>query len=173
MAAVPQPLLQVQGVTLRENPDQLVVATYQDAASAIFSHRCEHVEDGRIWSHTVGLARECLLDGFVVQGNSSAVALALSDAISKHNDRNPGKEVLYFNYAAVDPALTNEKCSFWHFRTDANADQKMEALTTYMTSGTKYAQARTATLNAARDLYGAGSAEYTATAAAWSAVNVA
>jgi branched-chain amino acid transport system substrate-binding protein len=69
---------------------------------------------------------------YVVQGNSSAVALALSDAISKHNDRNPGKEVLYFNYAAVDPALTNEKCSFWHFRTDANADQKMEALTTYM-----------------------------------------
>src|SRR5690606_25898767 len=69
---------------------------------------------------------------YVVQGNSSAVALALSDAITKHNDRNPGKEVLYFNYAAVDPALTNEKCSFWHFRTDANADQKMEALTTYM-----------------------------------------
>ncbi|MFI5493890.1 M4 family metallopeptidase [Actinoplanes sp. NPDC051859] len=48
-----------------------------------------------------------------------------------------------------------------------------KALTTYMTSGTKYAQARTATLNAARDLYGAGSAEYNATAAAWSAVNVA
>ena len=69
---------------------------------------------------------------FVTQGNSSAVALALSDAISKHNDRNPGKEVVFFNYAAVDPALTNEKCSFWHFRTDANADQKMEALTTYM-----------------------------------------
>ncbi len=69
---------------------------------------------------------------YVVQGNSSAVALALSDAITKHNERNPGKEIVYFNYAAVDPALTNEKCSFWHFRTDANADQKMEALTTYM-----------------------------------------
>lgn len=48
-----------------------------------------------------------------------------------------------------------------------------KALTTYMTSGTKYAGARTATLNAARDLYGAGSAEYNATAAAWTAVNVA
>ncbi|WP_199514776.1 M4 family metallopeptidase [Nucisporomicrobium flavum] len=47
-----------------------------------------------------------------------------------------------------------------------------KALTTYMTSNTKYADARTATLNAARDLYGAGSAEYNATAAAWSAVNV-
>ncbi len=69
---------------------------------------------------------------YVAQGNSSAVGLALSDAISKHNQRNPGKELVYFNYAAVDPALTNEKCSFWHFRLDANSDQKMEALTSYM-----------------------------------------
>ncbi|MBA3476841.1 MAG: branched-chain amino acid ABC transporter substrate-binding protein [Lautropia sp.] len=69
---------------------------------------------------------------YVTQGNGSAVALALSDAISKHNERNPGKELVYFNYAAVDPALTNEKCSFWHFRLDANANQKMEALTAYM-----------------------------------------
>jgi branched-chain amino acid transport system substrate-binding protein len=69
---------------------------------------------------------------YIAHGNSSAVALALSDAVSKHNERNPGKEMVYFNYAAVDPALTNDKCSFWHFRLDANADQKMEALTTYM-----------------------------------------
>ena len=40
--------------------------------------------------------------------------------------------MLYFNYAAVDPVLTNEKCSFWHFRWDANSDIKMEALTNYM-----------------------------------------
>ncbi|MFE1859786.1 M4 family metallopeptidase [Streptomyces anandii] len=46
------------------------------------------------------------------------------------------------------------------------------ALTVYMTSSTKYAGARTATLNAAKDLYGAGSTEYNAVAAAWSAVNV-
>jgi Zn-dependent metalloprotease len=46
------------------------------------------------------------------------------------------------------------------------------ALTTYMTSGTTYAQARTATLNAATDLYGAGSIERTTVAAAWSAVAV-
>ncbi|MET7856579.1 M4 family metallopeptidase [Streptomyces sp. NPDC005318] len=47
------------------------------------------------------------------------------------------------------------------------------ALTVYMTSSTKYAGARTATLNAAKDLYGAGSAEQNAVAAAWSAVSVA
>jgi len=68
----------------------------------------------------------------LTQGNGSSVAAALVDWVAKYNDRNPGKEVLYLNYAAVDPAFTNEKCSFWHFRFDANADMKMESLTTYM-----------------------------------------
>ena len=46
------------------------------------------------------------------------------------------------------------------------------ALTVYMTSSTGYAGARTATLSAAADLYGNGSANYNAVAAAWSAINV-
>jgi Zn-dependent metalloprotease len=46
------------------------------------------------------------------------------------------------------------------------------ALTVYMTSSTSYAGARTATMNAARDLYGAGSTQQNAVAAAWSAVAV-
>ncbi|HEY9565026.1 MAG TPA: M4 family metallopeptidase [Nocardioides sp.] len=46
------------------------------------------------------------------------------------------------------------------------------ALTTYFTSGTTYAQARVGTLSAAKDLYGTGSTEYAAVAAAWSAVSV-
>jgi len=65
----------------------------------------------------------------IVQGNSSAVAHAITDAVLKNNERNPGKEVLFFNYAAIDPALTNEKCNFWHFRFDADVDMKMQALT--------------------------------------------
>jgi branched-chain amino acid transport system substrate-binding protein len=68
----------------------------------------------------------------LTQGNGSSVAGALTDFVSKYNERNPGKEVLYFNYAAVDPVLTNEKCNYWHFRWDANSDIKMEALTNYM-----------------------------------------
>ena len=68
----------------------------------------------------------------LTQGNGSSVAGALTDFVTKYNERNPGKEVLYFNYAAVDPVLTNDKCSFWHFRWDANSDMKMEALTNYM-----------------------------------------
>jgi Zn-dependent metalloprotease len=46
------------------------------------------------------------------------------------------------------------------------------ALTVYMTSRTTYAGARTATLNAAADLFGAGSAQQNAVATAWKAVNV-
>lgn len=69
---------------------------------------------------------------YITQGNGSSVAGALIEAVNRHNERNPGKEILYLNYAAVDPAFTNEKCSFWHFRFDANSDMKMEALTTWM-----------------------------------------
>jgi branched-chain amino acid transport system substrate-binding protein len=64
----------------------------------------------------------------VLQGNSSATAAVLIDAINKHNEREPGRRVLFLNYSAVDPALTNEKCSFWHFRFDAHADMRMAAL---------------------------------------------
>ncbi|CDS54378.1 Leucine-, isoleucine-, valine-, threonine-, and alanine-binding protein [Polaromonas sp. CG9_12] len=74
--------------------------------------------------------RSAIDDGVTViaQGNSSAVAAALIDAINKHNEREPGKRVLFLNYSAVDPILTNEKCSYWHFRFDAHADMRMAAL---------------------------------------------
>ena len=68
----------------------------------------------------------------ITQGNGSSVAAALTDWVAKYNERNPGKEVIYLNYAAVDPVLTNAKCQFSHFRWDANSDIKMEALTNYM-----------------------------------------
>lgn len=64
----------------------------------------------------------------VLQGNSSAVASALLDALQKHNERYPHKASLLLNYAAVDPALTQERCSFWHFRFDAHAQMRMQAL---------------------------------------------
>ena len=69
---------------------------------------------------------------YIAQGNSSGVANAITEAIAKHNKRNPDDRVLFLNYAAVDPALTNDKCNFWHFRFDANADIKMDALTDVM-----------------------------------------
>jgi branched-chain amino acid transport system substrate-binding protein len=59
---------------------------------------------------------------YIAQGNGSGVAAALIDALNKHNERNPGKEVVFLNYSAIDPDLTNSKCSFWHFRFDTNVD---------------------------------------------------
>lgn len=69
---------------------------------------------------------------YVVQGNGSGPALAIIDALEKYNARNPGKEVVFLNYAAVDPDLTNSKCSYWHFRLDADTSMKMEAMTTFI-----------------------------------------
>jgi branched-chain amino acid transport system substrate-binding protein len=69
---------------------------------------------------------------YITQGNGSSVAGVLIDAVNKWNERNPDKTVLYLNYAAVDPDFTNDKCSFWHFRFDANSDMKMQALTNYI-----------------------------------------
>lgn len=74
--------------------------------------------------------RAAMDDGarIVLQGNSSATAAALADAIEKNNERDPSRRVLFLNYSAVDPALTNERCSFWHFRFDAHADMRVTAL---------------------------------------------
>ena len=65
---------------------------------------------------------------YVAQANSSGAGLALIDAVNKHNERNPGKEILYLNHGAVDPEFTNGRCSFWQFSFDSNSDMKMQAL---------------------------------------------
>ncbi len=80
--------------------------------------------------------RKAVDDGihYITQGNGSSVAFALSDATAKNNRRDPEHAVLYLNYAAVDPALTNEKCNWWHFRFDADSDMKMKALADYIVS---------------------------------------
>jgi branched-chain amino acid transport system substrate-binding protein len=70
----------------------------------------------------------------LVQGGGSSVAAALTDFVAKNNERNLGKEVMFLNYAAIDPVLTNEKCNYWHFRWDASSDIKLAALTTFMKS---------------------------------------
>lgn len=77
---------------------------------------------------------------FVMQGNGSAAAAALIDALDKHNAREPERRALFLNYSAVDPALTNERCSFWHFRFDANADMRLEALTDVLRDDSRVAK---------------------------------
>ena len=88
-----------------------------------------HDSKGQV-EEALSALRAAIDDGVqvILQGNSSAVAAALIDAINKHNEREPNRRVVFLNYSAVDPALTNEKCSFWHFRFDAHADMRMAAL---------------------------------------------
>jgi branched-chain amino acid transport system substrate-binding protein len=71
---------------------------------------------------------------FVAQGQGSGAALAILEAVNRHNERNPGKEILYLNYAAIDPLLTNERCSFWHFRFDPHVEMRMQALAAHLAS---------------------------------------
>ena len=56
----------------------------------------------------------------------------LADAIARHNARRPDRPVLYLNYAATDPALTGERCSYWHFRVEADTAMKVHALVDFL-----------------------------------------
>jgi branched-chain amino acid transport system substrate-binding protein len=69
---------------------------------------------------------------YITQGGGSGVAFALVDAINKLAEREPEKATLFLNYSAMDPGLTNDRCSFWHFRFYPSSEMKIEALTTYM-----------------------------------------
>lgn len=69
---------------------------------------------------------------YVVQGNGSGVTHVLADAIARHNARRPDVPVLLLNYAATDPALTGERCSYWHFRIEADTAMKVAALIDFL-----------------------------------------
>ena len=58
----------------------------------------------------------------------SSVAAALIDGVSKYNERNPDRRVLYLNCGALAKELTNEQCNFWHFRFTGNSEQRAEIL---------------------------------------------
>ena len=69
---------------------------------------------------------------FITQGGGSGVALTLVDALNKLAEREPERAMVYLNYSAMDPLLTNDRCSFWHFRFYPSSEMQMEALTTYL-----------------------------------------
>ncbi len=69
---------------------------------------------------------------FVSIYSGSHIAHALIESINKHNGRNPEQAVLLLNIGAQDPSLTNEKCSFWHFRWEAHTDMRVKALTDFI-----------------------------------------
>ncbi len=67
---------------------------------------------------------------FVSQGVGSNHALNIIKFLGRHNRRNPDQAILFLNHSAVTTSFTNELCSFWHFRFDANVDMKVAALAT-------------------------------------------
>jgi branched-chain amino acid transport system substrate-binding protein len=67
-----------------------------------------------------------------VMATVSSVAHALTDAVAKHNKRNPDHAILFLDYNALDPALTEEKCNFWHFRFESHSGMQVNALADYM-----------------------------------------
>jgi len=69
---------------------------------------------------------------FITQGGGSGVALTLVDALNKLAEREPDRAMVFLNYSAMDPLLTNDRCSFWHFRFYPSSEMQMEALTTYL-----------------------------------------
>ena len=103
------------GIKTRLGVQKLVIKTYDSKGQS---------------DEAISALRSAIDDGarIILQGNSSANAAALIDAINKHNVREPDKQVVFLNYSAIDPALTNERCSFWHFRFDASSDMRMAAL---------------------------------------------
>ena len=62
----------------------------------------------------------------------SSIALTISDALAKYNTRNPDRPILFLNYDAREPSLTESKCIFWHFRFQPHSDMQVNVLTDYM-----------------------------------------
>ena len=69
---------------------------------------------------------------YVTEGGGSGVAFTLVDSLNKLAERDPDKAMVFLNYAAMDPGLTNDRCSFWHFRFYPSSEMIIEALTTYL-----------------------------------------
>jgi branched-chain amino acid transport system substrate-binding protein len=76
------------------------------------------------------------IDGDIryIASTVSSVVHALTDAIAKHNARYPDRTALLLNFNSLDPALTEAKCSFWHFRFEPHTDMQLMALTKFIAS---------------------------------------
>lgn len=85
-------------------------------------------------AETLAALRQAIDQGvrYVMQGQSSSISAVLLEAVERHNRRYPGREVVFLNHAALDPELTNGKCSHWHFRFDADVSMRMEALALFL-----------------------------------------
>jgi branched-chain amino acid transport system substrate-binding protein len=90
--------------------------------------------DGKANAQDSLIALNAAIDGGIhyVVAHISSVNHALSDAIVKHNARNPDRRILLLNFDGRDPALTETKCHFWHFRVNYHTDTEVNYLTDYL-----------------------------------------
>jgi branched-chain amino acid transport system substrate-binding protein len=142
-AACAQEVVKIAHIDPLSGPFALIGESYSrqlDAAAAAINAKggvqfqFVHMDNKSSPQESVLLMKQVVDSGirYMTQGAGSNNAHALSEAVAKHNSRNPDSSVLYMNFAAQDPALTNEKCNFWHFRFDATVDMKVDALTSYI-----------------------------------------
>ena len=117
-------------------PYQFVIDEINAAGGVLGGKKLELVtfKPGFDVQRSVDVLQQAIAQGipFVAEGSGSHIALALIKAVAEHNRAHPDSRVLYLNPGAIDPALTNDKCSFWHFRFDADVDMKMAAIMTYL-----------------------------------------
>jgi branched-chain amino acid transport system substrate-binding protein len=138
-AAAAQDVVKIALIDVNDDaapPFQFVIDEINAAGGVLGGKQLELVtfKPGFDVQRSVDALQEAIGQGipFVAMGSGSHIALALSEAAAEHNRAHPDSRVLYLNHGAIDPALTNDKCSFWHFRFDADVDMKMAAITTYL-----------------------------------------
>src|SRR5262249_27745366 len=68
----------------------------------------------------------------IIQGASSAIGGQITDDVRKHNLRNPGKELIYFNVGAEAMEITRSKCHFHHVVWNGTAEIRLRAMLTAM-----------------------------------------
>jgi branched-chain amino acid transport system substrate-binding protein len=103
-----------------------------NAAGGVLGRRLELVPlDNKSSPQETTLQVQAAIDQgirYILQAAGSNNGHAVTDAVAKHNARNPDRAVVYLNYGALDPALTDEKCHFWHFRFVPHGHMIMSAL---------------------------------------------
>ncbi len=140
-AAAAQDVVKIALIDVNDDtavPFQFVIDEINAAGGVLGGKHLELVtfKPGFDMPRSVDALQQAIAQGirFVAMGSGSHIALALSEAASENNRMHPDSRILYLNQGAIDPALTNDKCSFWHFRFDADVDMKMAGITTYLAS---------------------------------------
>lgn len=155
-----------------------------EATSDIFGAMVEAYSDGAVSADTWKIGEDCYTPGTAgdaLRSMSNPNSLGDPDHYSLRYTGTADNGGVHTNSSIANHAFylmaaggTNRVSGVTVTAIGANAMERIwyRALTTYFTSGTTFSAARTATLNAATDLYGSTSAQYNSVATGWCAVGV-